>query len=439
MPVDLSAAGLPSVYPTNRPRFATWLIIWALCCGIAVPVALLLWPSGEPARGTWFWICIAGAPNALFLLLLGIARAGYEAAYVHALYRNQHRQVWLSKRISDAQRSLQVLGVGYCLPFEDKRLAEAATSPTPLLTAQTPRSGSGRIVHGRFAEGAPLPLEGPFDDGPPPATNDAKQDGASEPSSAIDSVSPAVWMIAHALAPLTGSLHALSQYGNSFAPAVRVLVPADDAEPHMQHVRHALHLAGLPMFDCSAVPAADGLLLADAWLDAAEKRPLLVIAAEWHDGRSMPAIGSTEGSVAVLLGPGVFQLPELVTVLGMLHRPVAYDFAMLGDTLANAVLWGKVEATSIKTAWISGLDATHDTALLAALGNASLTSVAQLGAQRRVDRIIGRAGVADGWLSIAAAIESGVAGPHLILHNTRTAQAAVLHVNPLPSHDQSDE
>jgi hypothetical protein len=416
-----------------------WLIVWALCCGIAVPIALLLWPAGQPARGAWFWICVAGAPNALFLLLFGIDRAIYEAAYAHARNRNQHRDAWLNRRISDAQRPLQVLGIGYCLPLEDKSLADAAASSTPLLTAQTPRGGSGRIVHGRFAEGAPLPWESPFDDGQSPATNDAGQDGAGESSSTTGSVSPVVWMIAQALAPLTGSLQALSRYGNSFAPAVRVLVPADDAEARMQHARLALSLAGLAMLECLAIPAADGLLVADAWLDAAEKRPLLLIAAEWHDGRTMPSIGSTEGGVAVLLGPGIYQLPEPVMVLGMLHRPVASDLTMLGDILGNAVLWGKVDAPSVKTAWISGLDATRDTALLGALGNASLTSVAQLDAQRRVDRVIGRAGVADGWLSVAAAIESGVAGPHLILHNTRTAQAAVLHVNPSPSHDQSDE
>jgi hypothetical protein len=434
MPVDLSAAGLPGAYPSQGPRLVPWLAIWALCGGMGAAVALLLWPAGTPARGAWFWFCVAGMPNALFFGLLGIARAGYEAAYLHALYRNQHRQAWLSQRVSYAQRPLQVLGVGYCLPLGGKGLSESLAGTTLLIKAQAPRRGSGTIVHGRFGDDDPLfaPVdEAAEDDSLPPAGEAA---GAAAPP--CEDISPLVRMIAQTLAPLTDNLHALSQYGETYAPAVRVLVSAEATDIRVQQVRHALRIAGLPAFECHAAPAADGLLLADAWLDAREKRPLLVIAAEWHD---TPPVGSTEGGVAVLLGPGVFQLPEPVRVLANLHRPVAGELAALADVLANAVLWGKADAPAVNPAWISGLDTGHDTALLVALGTASLTGVTKPDMQHRPDRVVGHAGAAGGWLSIAAAVESGTAGPHLILNHTQTAQAAILYVNPLPQHDESDE
>jgi hypothetical protein len=341
-----------------------------------------------------------------------------------------------------AQRPLQVLGVGYHLPFANMLLPEAISDARPLVKAQLPRVGSGLVVHGRFSDDDPLFHELAEEDLLPPEDEpfeaDLTQDTAGEGSPLSEPVPPVVRLLAKVLAPLSSSLHALSQYGEAYAPAVRVLVSfdaPDKADTRVQHVRDALQIAGLPALDCEAVLAADSLLVADAWLDAGEKRPLLAIAAEWHDA---PPEGSTEGGVAVLLGPGVFELPEPVQILATLHRPVAGDVGALTDVLANAVLWGKADAPSVNPAWISGFDAGHDTLLSHALSQASLSGVAAQSAQRRPDRIVGHAGTAGGWLSIAAAVESGIASPHLILHHAKTAQAAILYVNSASSHDHSN-
>jgi hypothetical protein len=230
----------------------------------------------------------------------------------------------------------------------------------------------------------------------------------------------------------------LSQYEPIHWPQVRVLATTSEAATREQQVRDALRIAGLPPLQCQAVPASDGLLVADAWLDARERRPLLVIAAAWHD--ASPPTGSTEGCVAVLLGPGHYRLPEGVRVAGTLHRPVAGTLDELEYVFANAVIWGNAEAPTVKRAWISNLSSEHDTTLLAALGAASLSGVAKLEAQRRPDRIVGDAGVANPWLSVAAAIESGLSGPQLIVDGT---VAAILYVTPdvIPTlaHDDSKE
>ncbi|MGR3906605.1 hypothetical protein Q3A80_06125 [Burkholderia sp. SR8] len=445
MPVDLSPAGLPSAYPAHGPRFRPWLLGWLLCCGFGAAVVLLLWPAGTPARGTQFWLCLFGIPNAVFFAALAIARTIYEADYLHALFRNRHRAAWLRDRILTAQRPLQVLGAGYCLPLGGKPLREVFAGKTSLLEARVPRSGTGRVVHNRFADDDPMLREDPdapalFDTELPEGL-DAGHVEAFAPLEAQEpraTVSPAVRMITQALAPLADSLRALSQYDVKYAPAIRVLAAPETASVRVEQVGLALQWFGLPDLECFAVPVTDGLMVADAWLDAREQRPLLTIVAEWHD---VPPPGSTEGAVAVLLGPGVFQLPEPISVLGLLHRPVIDELDALDAVLANSVLWGKTDSASVATVWTSGLDGSNDTKLLGALRNAGLAGIAKQDTQRRPDSLIGHAGAAGGWLSVAAALEA-TAGTQLILHapsSTSIAQAAILHVYDRMNYEEPDD
>ena len=419
MPIDLSPAGFPSAYPARPPRFWPWSVSWLLCWGLGVAIVLLLWPVGKPAAGIPFWLYVIGLPNAIFFVALAIARAIYEADYLHAIFRNRHRLAWIRARIRTAQRPLQVLGAGYCLPLHDKPLPDVLAANVSLLEARVPRKGVGRVVHNRFADDDPAIVEFPVD------------------GSMIDPISPAdeadfppcgppeVHVIGNAIAPLAESLAALSQYGVKYAPAVRVISAPEMADARVGQVKLALEHVGLPALECVAMPAAESLMIADAWLDAVEQRPLLVVAVEWHDA---PPVGSTEGAVAVLLAPGMFRLPEPIYAQGLLHRPVADEVEDLEAVVANGVLWGNAQPANVEVAWISGLDSSNETRLLAALRGAGLVRTAEQSAQRRLDTLIGHAGTAGGWLSVAAALEAS-AGTHLILHApaASTAQAAILH------------
>ena len=177
-------------------------------------------------------------------------------------------------------------------------------------------------------------------------------------------------------------------------------------------------------------------MIVDGWLDAGEKRPLLLIAASWHE---MPVLGSTEGASATLLAPADYPLPEAITPAGTLHRPVSGPIDDLGDVLANAVLWGRASAPSISQAWLSQGSDASDTALLHAIEQAQLSKIRQREAQRRLNDTIGNAGVASQWLAMVGAIESGAPGPHLILDQSQTAQAAILYVNKAIPHVNSHE
>jgi len=447
MPIDLSPAGLPSAYPASGLRFWPWLVGWVLCCGFGAATVLLMWPTGAPASGAKFWLCLLGIPNAVYFTALAIARAVYEADYLYARFRNRHRTAWLKTRIRTAQRPLQVLGVGYCLPLGVMSLSELLAGKTSLLEARSPRAGTGRVLHTRFADDDPLLQKDENehmevdDESAEEETADAEHTDVTETAEATTPpalMPPVVRVIEHALAPLVESLSTLSQYGPNYAPAVRVLSTPETAGRRVEQIRQALLRAGLDTLECQAVAAADGVMVADAWLDAGEQRPLLVVAAEWHDE---PPPGSTEGAVAVLLGPGMFQLPEPVKVIGTLHRPVMDDLEGVEAVLSNSMLWGQADAATVALAWISGLDNAHDGKLLPALRSTGLASVTKQEAQRRPDRMLGHAGAAGGWLSIAAAIEAD-AGTQLILHGpstTSTVQAAILHVTDPIKHEESDD
>ncbi|MCX5540892.1 hypothetical protein M3A49_15530 [Paraburkholderia sp. CNPSo 3076] len=418
MPVDLSLAGRPSAYP-RRPRFwPWWFCMWLACNVFGVAIAMLLWPKGQPASGGWFWFCFVCAPNGTFLILFAIERAGYEGLWYRAYWRNHHRARWLAERLRTAQKPLQVLDVGYCLPLgeqTERELAGAIATGKRAVTAQLPRTGSELVLHSRFNEADWMVDE------PPTVSLDVGEASGDE-ERATKRVSLLTLKIAKALEPLEATLRALTCYERQWWPQVRVLSEPGRDQADVAMVTDALRIAGLPPLVVQAVAATDGLMVADAWLDAKDARPLLVVATAWHEAG--PPEGSTEGCVAVLMTAGYFRLPDTVKVAALLHRPVTGLAGEVEYGFANAAVWGKADFASIVRAWITRPVDGSDKALRAA----NMDSISKDEAQRRPDRIAGDLGDANGWLSIIAAIESGAAdGPQLIIDGL---QSAVLHVTP---------
>jgi hypothetical protein len=425
MPVDLSQAGRPSTYP-RRPRFwPWWFCIWLACAVFGAAIVLLLWPKGERAGSAWFWFCVLGIPNGFFGLLFAIERVGYEAMWYRAYHRNGHRDRWLAARIRVAQKPLRVLGVGYCLPLGNQTLAQAVHASVRLPRQQQPRSGSGVIEHCRFDD-LPRVFDGAdVTDLVAERVADAMVDAApKQPAAQI------ICKMVDALKPLATTLHALTRYESAHWPQARVLAEPGEEALRVQQVRDALHLAGLPPLAVQAVPASQGLLLADTWLDAREARPLLVVATAWHE--KQPPTGSTEGCLAVLLDAGFYRLPEDVPVIAGLHRPVEGKADEIEYCFANAVIWGNADFAAVTRAWITRAVERCNWGLRIA----NLDAIAKSEAQCEPARIVGGFGSASGWLSVAAAIDCGAAdGPQLIIDGV---QSAILHVLPVvPAKDPS--
>ncbi|SAK64326.1 hypothetical protein AWB75_02927 [Caballeronia catudaia] len=428
MPIDLSEAGEPYPYPAHGPRLLPWLGIWLACGALGVPLMLLAWPASEPASGVKFWFAVIGVPNLVFLALLCIGRIGYEALWYHAHNRNTARAERLGERLRIAQKPLQILGVGYCVPSVTTDLATLAMTTTPVFKSQAARSGVGFIVHNRFEEES-------WSDDPQSTTEpDSNPDNHStEPPRRIATV---VLKLVKALEPLAPAIQALSQYGPAYAPLVRVLAHPDEADQRQQQALDALRIAGLSALECEVVPESHNLMLADAWLDSRERRAVLILAFTWHDAN--PPANSSEAAIAVLLNAGFYQLPESVPLRATLHRPVEHqaDAATLRELIRNAALWGQAEPQAITHAWITRLTADHDRTLLDTLKHASFAGIVTRESHGRLDRLLGNAGAAITWLSIAAAIESAKAGPHLILDQQ---QAAILYVHQNSLHDHAEQ
>lgn len=414
------------MYPP-RMRFWPWAAAWFVCNVFGPVIVLLAWPKGEPASGFRFWIWVVGAPNGLFLVLLGFARAGYEVLWSRAYWRNHHRDRWLAEKIHFAQRPLQVLAAGYCLPLGGKSLADVLAGKRSILKAQAPRHGPGKVLCNRFEDNAPLLTALP---------RAGEEESEGDDADVLTEGAPAVQLIRVAVEPLVGTIQALTRYEKTYWPQVRVLVGPEASDVRVAQVREALRLAALPPLEVQAVPAAEGLLVADGWLDAREHRPLLAVAAAWYDDAI--AEGCTEGCAAVLFDAGYFRLPQEVSPKATLHRPVQGNNGEAGYGFANAAVWGKVKAAAVTRAWITRPVEHCDRALTAAGFQAASKDAAQC----RLDRIVGNASAANGLLAIAAAIEAGAAdGPQLIVDGL---QSAILHVVPTKqtnasTHDDSQK
>ncbi|NTX28961.1 hypothetical protein HT746_17790 [Burkholderia pyrrocinia] len=421
MPVDLSPAGRPNAYPP-RMRFWPWALTWFVCNVFGPVVVLLAWPKSEPASGLRFWGLIIGMPTGLFLVLFGFGRAGYEGLWYRAYWRNHHRDRWLVKKIRFAQRPLYVLGAGYCLPLGGKSLSDVLIGKRSIMKMQAPRHGSGKVLCNRFEDNDPL-LDAPSNDPPLDALSMADEEERPTDNAALPKkADPVAQMIRVALEPLSGSIQALTRYERAYWPQVRVLAESEVADTRLTQVRAAMLLAALPPLEVQAVPAADGLLVVDVWLDAHESRPLLVIAPAWYDDDIDESLA--EGCVAALLDAGYFELPEEVSRQAALHRPVAGDSTEPEYGFANSTIWGKVDAASVTRVWITRPVENCDRALNAA----GFVAAAKDAARSRLDRIVGDMRAANGLLAIAAAIESGASdGPQLVVDGS---QSTILHVLP---------
>jgi hypothetical protein len=294
-----------------------------------------------------------------------------------------------------------------------------------MIEAQAPRSGTGHLEHTRFPDNDPRLYGEDRVEASPPVDDAVDDDTADAPAPP-----PIVRFIEQALTPVVAALHVLCEVDQKPRVAVRVMTSDSAAAVRVAHVRTALQRLGLPELECLAATGSDRLMLADAWLDTHEQRALLVVAAEWHD--TAPPLRSAEAFVAVLLAPERLKLPDIFAAQASLHRPVEGTAQALADVLAHAVLWGHAEPSAVVQAWLGGVTHSDDASLTAALKQAALMAIDQSDAQRRLDAIVGNAGAARPWLSLAAAIESRPEGPQLLLDIGRTAQAALLYVNPAP-------
>ena len=414
MPIDLKQLKPPKPYPPRGPGLRVWVVVWIVCVVVVEAAILLLWPHHQPARGAIFWLPVAGLPNVLFFAIYIVARAGYEGAYLHTMFYNDHRERRRRTLIDRGQEAVRVLDYSYRFAVADGKLASTIAERTPVLKAQPLRDGTATARHTRL----------------PDDTDTTSTDPLLAQVLQQVPVDRAGKLYAQLLAPLVRTIGPLLSVG--LTPAVRLVV-ADPANPGdaLKQLQTVIGAMNLYLPDCKAVAAADGLMPVDAWLDAVEKRPLLVVAVQLHD---KPPEDSAEGGVALLFLRQTVALPGAVTPRATLYRPVAVPPQELAEGLALSMLWGRVTPSMLKCAWLTGFDAQEQTRVTQACRRAALDPLTKFEARRMPDTILGYAGRAASWLAVAAVAEHGAEAPELILNRTSTAsQAAILQAYPQTS------
>lgn len=409
MPVDLKQIGPPRQYPPPGPRLRTWLFVWAGCVTLIAGAVLLLWPSNLPAHGAWFWLWVAGLPNAVFITLVAWNRMHYESVHLQVLFYNDHRENRRRQLIALGQQGLHLLGYAYRLPLKGGTLAQTVIDGPELLQAQSLRDGHTIVRHTRLPDDTDID---PSDLGllqalyRAPLTREGK-------------------LYARLLAPLAGTLNRLAAAGA--APAVHLVLPGDAlADEVLEQLRAVIGAFDLPALDCRVTADSEGLMPIDAWLDAKNARPLLVLAIQLND---VPPEDSAEGGVAILLAAEAACLPAGLKPCATIHRPVVCQSEELAEAIALATLWGNADPAAIGQAWLTGFDSHQYTQISEACRLSGLTGVTSHKSRYVPDRAIGHAGAAAGWLAIVAATECGAESPQLIMNRAQTIQAAILRTH----------
>lgn len=411
MPVDLEQIGPPKQYPPREPRLRVWLVVWVACLLVVDGAVLLLWPRNVPAQGATFWLLVAGLPNVLCIALVAWDRALYESRHLHVLHYNDHRERRRLELIREGQLFLKVLGYAYRLPLEHGAFANTVAQGKPLLKAQPLPDGATIVRHLR------LPAEAEFD------CADSRLLQVLQQSSLMREGK----LYAQLLAPLVDRIGALIAAGVS--PAIRLVI-ADDApiEPALEQIRVVMRAFHLPALEHKAISGSDGLMPLDAWLDARESRPLLVMAAVTHD---VPPEGSTEAGAALLLTPASLCLPPRINSCATIHRPVEKLGGHLGETVALGMLWGNAPPASVGHAWVTGFPEAQHTLIGEACRRTGLEGLINHASRHNPDVVIGYADVAAGWLAVTAAMEYGAECPQLVLNHARAMQAVIVRSHPV--------
>jgi hypothetical protein len=410
MPVDLKSIGPAKQYPPRGLGLRFWAIVWVGCVLLIAGTVLLCWPKNTPAQSARFWLLMVGLPNVTFIALVTWNRILYENRHLHVLYYNDHRERRRSELIVEGQRSLKVLAYAYRLPLDPGQFAHTVAAGKSLLKAQPLRDGTTIVRHLRL---------------PDETVCDAADSGLAQVL-LQSSLTREGKLYAQLLTPLVDTIELLIASGAR--PAIRLVATdialATHSLEQIDVVANAFHL---PALERKVALGSDGLMPIDAWLDVKDPRPLLVVAGTLHD---VPPPESTEGGVALLLVPESLHLPPGLAPCAAIHRPVSRHADELAEGAALGMLWGKVNPSSVRHAWVAGFD-DHQHALVgAACRRVGLEQLTTHESRFNLDRVVGHAGSAGGWLAVAAAAEFGAEHPQLILNRARTIQAAVVQAYP---------
>lgn len=403
MPVVLPV--LPERLDEPRPpRAIVWLALFVVFMLAGVVGTLLTWPKTEPTGTAWFWIQLLALPALACALVFGLRLHYYDEEIARRKAEDEVLQEDMAKAIRFASEPLAVVGLSYLCGFGAAGSAKKIAHGETVLAAKFSPCGKDGKRH------TSLPLVD-------------NEDGTGRYGACFERL----------LIRIRPAIEALPR---DVALDVRLHLPEDEhTELRLQAWRQCWSKSGLRSAYATLLPAGQGMMALDEWLDVkggpALERFVLFVSAQLYDA---PPENSAEASVALLLGWAPLAGRRGLQPMAMLHRPQAADTAELGDDVQLALLWGNTTPTQVKDLWQAAMLGEDKGALLQMASDMklALSQAAELAGVHDVDTALGNAGVCAGWLAAALAIEHAeqAGAPQLIAWRENALHFAVAQPAP---------
>ncbi len=353
-----------------------------------------------------------GYPTVAWCIVFGLRLHRYEEARNYWGAREEYRRDDHEEAIAFAREPLAVLGTAYACAMASDGVAGRMLQSESALEARAPRTRGPVVRHTR------LELD-----------NDKDEDSA-------DRFELAFQALIQKLEAKVRSLPARMPFD------VRLHL-RDDATP--------LHLlaawakcwagCGLRPAEVALVPADDGVMALDTWLDVPGgpdlERFTLFVAVQLHD---KPPENSAEAAVALLLGWAPLAQRHGLEPVAMLHRPVACETVDLATSISTAALYASAVPESLHHLWYSGLTKADKSALLKDGSEVGLAAAQadDLPGMHDIDAALGEAGVAAPWLAAALAIENACQSGEPQGFVCRDGALRMAVVQPMASRDETE-
>ncbi|AIY41489.1 hypothetical protein LT85_2331 [Collimonas arenae] len=332
-----------------------------------------------------FWLRLLVFPAIAWCIALGVRKTVYDRIVMRLDADEKVAQDVRAEAIEFGSEPLAVIGVAYqCAAGSDKGVSASVAQGVITLKSQKPWLRKETVLH------TALGLRG-------------------------DELGRSRYQVL--FADLLKSLQAvLQQLPNGIPFEVQLLLPQESSHEDLKALWDtSWKELGLRSVPVSLLAADQSMAALDEWLDVYGGQTLqklvLFVAVQLHED---PPARSAEAGVALLLGWPLVAARKKLPTLAMLHRPLATSQADLKEDIPVALLWGKAELDDINDIWQTGMGKEDK----AAFGEAAFGI--KLGVARSedfsgvhdVDRALGNAGAAAGWLTVALAIEHAQQSKH---------------------------
>ncbi|MBR8305712.1 hypothetical protein KDX25_04750 [Burkholderia cenocepacia] len=388
MPVDFSKLPPEELEPDKPPSRIVWTVVFFAIVLAAVVAVLLFWPKGESIRSRWFWICVTVYPVGVATFVVLRRYSVYEGLRLDAIEWKKAREKYINDVFEQASRPLAVVAATYRFASDSKedsfdKLLDGSIKLEPRAAPKpdTPAANARWFERPEVDEG-----------GDRIRHDDTRRHQLLE------------WVFGALIADIAEAVRALPP---DLKMAIQLALPETvNADEALASWNKQWAKSDLRSLKAEILPEPLDLMVLDAWLDRINQKRdhearLLVFVRLTSILQALPAEGSAEAGVALLVAPEPVQRKFKVRPIAWLHRPNEIDTCPVDVALARALRWGRVESAAVSRIWQSGLD-------LAAVNGASAAVVkAGIAAKpANIDYMVGHAGEVASWLGVTCAAKA---------------------------------